>query len=161
MFTQDCFIRKNTKELREKLKTLGYKICICCDFKDANWLDTYSPTSSIHGVGYFDETDQFMNINTKEQALNFYLKNNKKSIDCGTNEELFLAIAALRDDSDYMQWFVTETNASWSDQGSYKPKGTFLLCTCKDRYNGQEIEFCNSIIPSHKASLEELIEHFK
>ena len=38
-------------------------------------------------------------------------------IDCVTNEDLFLALAALRDDSDYMQYFI----AAESD----KP----MLCT--------------------------------
>ena len=33
---------------------------------------------------------------------------NSKIIDCGTNEELFIAIAALRDNSDKYQYFVTE-----------------------------------------------------
>ncbi len=28
------------------------------------------------------------------------------SVDCGTNEDLFLAIAALRDDTDKYQWFT-------------------------------------------------------
>ena len=32
-------------------------------------------------------------------------------IDCGTNEELFLAIAALRDDTDKLQWFISPEGA--------------------------------------------------
>ena len=38
---QVAFIRKNTSELRKKLSELGCKICPCCYFKDAEWLEVY------------------------------------------------------------------------------------------------------------------------
>ena len=66
----------------------------------------------------------------------------ENSIDCGTNEELFLAIAALRDDSDNLQWF-TDGNGYWQ------------LCIGKFRYPNLAYE------KVHKATVEELIEHFK
>lgn len=61
-------------------------------------------------------------------------------IDCGTNEELFLAIAALRDDTDKLQWFIS-------------PEGAWV-------YNKD----CDSILEVfklHKATVNELIEYFK
>ena len=66
-------------------------------------------------------------------------------------EELFKAIAALRDDSDYMQWFVTEEEEHWVNQVIYKPKGSFELCLV-DKY-----PFKNA----HKATVKELIKYFK
>lgn len=69
------------------------------------------------------------------------------SIDCGTNEELFLAIVALRDDTDKKQWF-TDGNL-WFKCGDEMCDETIKYYL--NRYN-REI---------HKASVEELIEHFK
>lgn len=88
-FTTPCFIRNNTPELRKKLEELGYK-------KDCH-LPVDIDSSSI---GVCTEEDGTFNSIT-DSAFPFLDK-----IDCGTNEPLFLAIAALRDDSDYMQWFV-------------------------------------------------------
>ena len=75
-------------------------------------------------------------------------------IDCKTNEDLFLAIAAFRDDSDYMQWFVCNEDHLTHQMNEYKI-GDFQLC--KDNKS-----FLNKILPSwHKATVSELIEHFK
>ena len=59
-------------------------------------------------------------------------------IDCGTNEELFLALAALRNDTDKYQWFTDGD----------------LWFKCGD-------EVCNEGRKIHKATVDELIEHFK
>lgn len=65
--------------------------------------------------------------------------------DCGTNEELFLALAALRDDSDYMQWFTN--GEKWIQN---KQNDIEII-----RYGvGNPINF-------HKATVKEIIEHFK
>lgn len=61
-------------------------------------------------------------------------------IDCGENIYLFLAIAALRDDTNYKQWF-TDGNI-WELNNDNLPSRYMQL-------NG------------HKATVEELIEHFK
>lgn len=75
-------------------------------------------------------------------------------IDCGTNEELFLALAALQDDSDENQWFVYPNENNW-----FK---------CYDN-NIEEVRnepsirmSCQSawFYKSHKATVQELIEHF-
>lgn len=61
-------------------------------------------------------------------------------IDCGTNEELFLALAALRDDTDKFQWFIS-------------PEGIWA-------YNKNNDSI--SVSPKwRKATVYELIEHFK
>lgn len=75
----------------------------------------------------------------------FSLKKIDSFIDCGTNEELFLAIAALRDDTDENQWFTDGYH--WE--------------ICPD-----EVAYINAWIDKygfspHKAIVEELIAHFK
>lgn len=96
-----CFIRKNTPELRIKLKELGYYICPCALFKDAVWLYTshfsklLHNTPSIHGIGYV--TEDLTGRKTIQGELDLFLYENEKSenplIDCGEDEEMFLKIA--------------------------------------------------------------------
>ena len=107
-FTTRCFIRKNSKELQEKLADIGYSICQCANFANSEWLNTLPINGTVHGKGYFDEEMEFPDW-TVEKELRRFVSENPKYIDCGTNEELFLAIAALRDDSDKNQYFP------WSD----------------------------------------------
>lgn len=76
-----------------------------------------------------------------------------KFVDCGTNEELFLAIAALRDDTDNNQLF---TNGK-GDWGIYRD-GSDGGLSGMDFY-GMPNDFNLSYY--HKATVNELIEHFK
>ena len=76
------------------------------------------------------------------------------SIDCGTNEELFLAIAALRDDTDENQWFIMDVEI-YVDI----PKGTWFQST--DCNGGRCIGIQIEVLYCHKATVDELIEHFK
>lgn len=85
-----------------------------------------------------------------------------KFIDCGTNEELFLSIAALRDDINENQWFIADSPLSVSyndvvgnDHYFIEPKSSVFLW---------DINWMHATIISgnfHKATVEELIEHFK
>lgn len=134
-FTTPCFIRKNTPELRENLKAFGYIDCSTVD-------DRYTAifVDAEHGEFF---TEYLSNITEDELA-----------IDCYENDNLFLAIAALRDDTDRGQFFVTEARlGSINYPDSIIEKGSFIIC-CTDKWDSVDI-------PSHKASVLELIEHFK
>lgn len=132
-FTTPCFILKNTLQLREKLEGLGYRIgnkyCI-----DNNFLAT--DNNEMFGI-----EEPYL-----PEECNGY-------IHCGFNEELFLAIAALRDDTNYMQWFVCTSDYKESDGKEWKV-GDFDLNTCPD-------DFDNILPHWRKATVNELIEHFK
>lgn len=149
MFTTKCFIRKNTPELRDKLEKLGYRICICCKFKDNIWLNNYINDElnryEIHGLGDYSTED------SQEEALNIYLDENSKrkipAIDCGDNEELFLALAALRDDKPDYQWFVWD-----DDEVAYNKFKQYIPNEPWEEWWWFEV---------HKATVEELINHFK
>lgn len=143
-FTTPCFIRKNNSELRNKLKELGY---YCNPY--LGWNNLYT---SIFGVRSVYSMRDDINVLSKEIDI----------IDCGTNEELFLAIAALRDDSNYMQWFITDSPLSVSYDDSIgndhyftEPKGSMFFWD--ENWNHATI-ISGSY---HKATVEELINHFK
>lgn len=126
-FTTPCLIYKNTLKLQGKLKILGYvehptmmNVDISSQFLICN-------RGFFAGIplGYKEEIDN--------------------AIDCETNENLFLAISALRDDTDKNQWFTDGYH--WE--------------ICPD-----EVAYINAWINKyesspHKATVEELIEHFK
>lgn len=130
-FTTPCFIRKSTYKLRKKLDELGYRL-FGAELNEDLCIFT-SPEYGLYNIEFFnniphpDETD---------------------SVDCGTNEELFLAIAALRDDTDKYQWF-TDGN-KWILCPAIKLSAYMV-------YNDIDV----NIDTVHKATVNELIEHFK
>ena len=144
-FTTPCFIRKNTANIRNRLKELGY---YCNPY--LGWNNLYTSIFGPTSVYSLDDDD----INGLKEIYDF--------IDCGTNEELFLAIAALRDDSNYMQWFIADSILSVSYDDSIgndhyftEPKGIMFFW---------DENWDNATIISgryHKATVNELIEHFK
>ena len=79
-FTTPCFIRKNTDNIRNRLKELGY---YCNPY--LGWHNLCTCMFGIISVYSWRDDD----INA--------LKEIDVLVDCGANEELFLAIAALRD----------------------------------------------------------------
>ena len=122
-FTQPCFIRKNTKELRDKLLALGYTLYPSC-YNECT--DTHLIANIPNGYVYSWKQDDYPCM----------------SIDCGTNEELFLAIAALRDDNiDNHQWFTDG-------------KGYWQQCVGSFRYPSLAHK------KLHKATVQELVEYF-
>lgn len=149
-FTTPCFIRKNTQELRNKLIELGYKSSRVIDDNEelclATGLNKYTHITNE----MFDSKDPHITWNCAGR------------IDCGTNEDLFLALAALRNDTNNNQWFIAESSLSVSfddaignDHYFVEPKGRFFFWG---------IEYQNSTIilgNFRKATVDELIEHFK
>ena len=152
-FTTRCFIRKNSKELQEKLADIGYSICRCVNFTNAEWLNTLPINGTVHGKGYFDEEMEFHDW-TVEKELNRFVIGNPKYVDCGENEELFLAIAALRNDSDIYQWFIMDIEAYLNIH-----VGDWFIAT--DRIGGKHVGTQIEQLYCHKATVEELINHFK
>ena len=128
-FTTPAFIRKNTPELRKRLEELGYYLHPeCIDDDRGNYLFVNREYYLNRPLGYSEELS--------------------RSIDCGTNESLFLALASLRNDSDIHQWFTDGEKWVISDIHS--------LLELKEYF--QLIKFDYS--KTHKATAEELIKHF-
>lgn len=99
-FTTPCFIRKNTPELCKKLEELGYKRNHYFDEESFNDEDVglqCNPLDCDNNIITGEYTDLYC---LDEEELK------DCGIDCNTNEQLFLAIAALRDSSDIHQLFT-------------------------------------------------------
>ena len=82
MITQSCFIRKNTPELRQKLEGLGYKPY----FVDINAEDDNDGIIVNRNEGFFSDCWN----STWEMFPAF------DTIDCGTDEQLFLDLVTPR-----------------------------------------------------------------
>ena len=139
-FIQPCFIRKNTPELRRKLEELGY-IPPSRILYDENFAIGTIHRNNVGEYIVFKIDDDFERVIAPSYPY----------IDCGTNEDLFLALAALRDDKPDYQWFLWEHN-----DGEYHP---------------EENDSWRQYIPGEhweewwwfeirKATAEELIEYF-
>lgn len=139
MFTTHCFIRKNTPELRNKLQDMGYKQNIY-DKNEYPWL----------AVNH----NMFISVSKGFERLPEF------NIDCGENEDLFFAIAALRDDTDKYQWFYS---TGWTNFEGNPLPDKWVFC---DQDTLEHFAWVNNSPNSYKtgwkkATVEELIEYFK
>ena len=114
MFINECFIRKNTEQLIFNLYKLGYEYYrpfligrfknICTNF--VKKIDFDRNESDRYVIDAFDDG---------------YISHfNKIMIDCGTNEELFLAIAALRDDDISLNDKINEINKKYGTKIEFR-----------------------------------------
>jgi hypothetical protein len=125
-FTTSIFIYKNTPELRQYLDKIGY---------------TYGGKASK-----FDQPYLYCSLD-KYFECNSFPARYHRIVDCGENENLFLALAALRDDKPDYQWFV------WNDVNDEGER-------FKQYIPGEEWEEW-WWFEVHKATVEEIIEYFK
>ena len=151
-FTTPAFIRKNTPKLRKKLEELGYNHPTDV-IEDERFCIATSPIRCNYHIiikAIFDDTNPH------------YTWNCAGRIDCGSNEDLFLALAALRDDTNENQWYIVDSPLSVSyddavgnDHYFTEPKGSVFFW---------DINWMHATIilgNYHKATVEELIEYFK
>ena len=143
-FIQPCFIKKNNSQLRLALHNLGYENAR--NDTVGNCIATTTTTQHYNTISqyYVDSNDP--RITWKENR-----------IDCETNEELFLALAALRNDTNENQWFIAQ-RTMWDENYNgeitvYYEENEWLMW---DYYSFMED------MPSdfRKATVEEIIEHF-
>lgn len=142
MFTSKCFIRKNTPELISKLIDLGYVKA----FFDEEYAE-----GEVYGLILNNGDIEPLEHGIQEMELMFTYN----FVDCGDNEELFIALAALRDDTDKNQRFVLHSHiGSINYPDSCIPAGSLMIC---DNETWDEVE----LVDAHKATVKELIEFFK
>lgn len=134
-FIQPCYIRKNTSYLIKKLEELGY-ISHIFNNNDANNI-------------YVDKLGTYISVD---------IENHPSYIDCETNEELFLALAALRNDTNENQWFIAQ-RTMWDENYNgeitvYYEENEWLMWDYYSFMEDMSSDF-------RKATKEEIIEHFK
>lgn len=143
MFIQPCFIRKNTPEIRQKLEELGYKP----SYPIFQYPEVFKHIAACNFFG-----SKYYGVSDDEVSHHGEIKDaikNRGMIDCGDNEELFIALASMTDDeyglSDY--YIVTDN--------------------CNPRYAKGSIHRAlpiSSVIHPNcyrKATVEEIIKYFK
>lgn len=123
-FQHSAFI-ENTPEAREWLRSIDYTITLAVI---ENEPIIFTTTKGL-GAGYINVSDVI-----------------KYGIDCRSNLPLFKAITAMRDDSDYMQWFISES-FDW-----------FLNISLE--FEGYLNHESGDVEAATKATLSELIERF-
>ena len=140
MFITNCFIRKNTPELRGKLKKMGYYVCHCTG--GATAVSLMALLGEVHAV-CAEELDIFADE----------VKSGKcKLIYCGDNEQLFIALAAMRDDTDKDQLFTNGIDWAWFSDDTEKGG----LAGFEYHYLPRDIN-----TPLHKAAKEEIMNYFQ
>lgn len=140
MFEQSCFIRKNNFQLRLALHNLGYE-------NSRN--DTVGNCiATIATTKHYNTIPQYY-VDSNDPRITW------KGVDCGTNEELFIAIASLRNDSDKNQWFICQEEYISTHTMELVKAGTWQMNTQYDKltYSLKHLW--------RKASVQELIEHFE
>lgn len=135
MKSYSCYIELNSKFLREKLEMLGYKY-------------GGSDKQSIGTSALYCNDGKYYEIYQSKPSRSHLI------YDCGTNEVLFLAIAALNNKTDKHQWFICQReyithNMKVINIGDWQLNTQFDKLTC-----GLKLNWI-------KATIKELIEHFK
>ncbi|MCE9246588.1 hypothetical protein [Bacteroides thetaiotaomicron] len=145
-FTTPCFIRKNTTNIRNGLKEIGYH---CNPY--LGWNNLYTSVFGFASVYSMEDND----INVISEKID-------NIIDCGTNESLFLAIAALRDDTDKNQWFIADSPLSVSYDDVIGNDHYFVMDEGSVFFWNINWMHTTIILGNfHKATVNELIEYFK
>lgn len=129
-FTTPCFIRHATRELGDKLYALGHRSGTILF-----WMPNTLLCASYEEYRCFD--DEWGNADNLIS---------KGFIDCGHNEGLFLALAAMNDSNDYMQWLMLDDGDLWQCK-FMRAEDSKLLAFSECSYR--------------KATAEEIIKYFK
>lgn len=136
-FIQPCFLRKSGKDnfpLIVQISRLGYE-----------------PMYKL-----YRNNIEGSNIVLENQTWHCTDSDNKPwCIDCGDNEEMFLALAALQDDTDKHQWFICKEEYISTHTMDFVKVGTWQLNTQYDK-----LTYSLNLL-WRKATAEEIVEHFK
>lgn len=137
-FTECCVIRKSNPSLWRQLMGLGIRQNRC--------VPKLEERTMANQMCVVVEKGTFFTMK-QENVLDCVY-------DCGTNIDLFLALAVLRDDTDIHQWFIYD-NRDWNDK---QPMRGWHLC--KQDSIMDDMAFNNMYQDCEKATRLEIIAHF-
>lgn len=151
MFLQPCIIRKNSKKLRRQLECMGYKndggnlsndnvspYLVCCP--------NIQHDNLLRGDGFYISKGP-----TICQGIKYEYTPPEGYIDCDKNEEMFLGLAALRDDTDKYQWFAHKNGSFWWKSELDDFTQDFNECNGDRELHASDY---------HKASAKEIVDFF-
>ena len=136
MFTQSCYIKKNTLELRNKLEELGYEY----GGKDTS----YGEPKALYC--HYDKYYECVQKPTRDHSI----------VNCEDNEELFIAIASLTNKTDKEQWFIYDS----MDCKVEELRDRFWF-KCEEDKVEDHMFYDAMFLNCKKATVKELIEHFE
>lgn len=142
-FKHACFIQGCSHDLyriSEELEKIGYKRGL------EDYFDDYSDCSPIYLIAKTDGTYHYAG------TLSLYGHDWGRA--CQTNERLFLAIAAMRNDSDKHQWFICKEEFISTHTLDIVKKDTWQK-SIHDKLSYSQKRLWK------KATVKELINHFK
>lgn len=86
--TKTIYLSNNNEEIREKLKNLGFSLCICTEFEDNPWLYFNGMSTDIHGagVGHNAESNPLPLKKLKEEIISV-AKQGEKVIICNSVDD--------------------------------------------------------------------------
>ena len=145
-YIQPCII-KNTPERRAKLELLG----VIYD-------GYYGQNNDFIVVDYGPYNNKYDTVNTLPSNVSYHTYDGYKTfdyMDCGDNEDLFFALATLRDDTDINQWFIYN-----SMDCIIEKLRTIDWFVCDENRIEDFACYDSSYLNCHKATVEEIIEHF-
>ncbi len=138
-FLTPCFVRVENpaerKELIEWLKSIDRQ-------RVPHSKRDRAPIFTAYANGRYEQNNSHHHWPTQAVANGF--------IDCGTNVELFKALAAMNDNNDREQWFIDRVGGD----DEYDPQGDYGWYLCKDDKLRCAVD-CYS-----KATAAEIIKHF-
>lgn len=153
-FTTPCFILKDTPHLRAELEKLGYEYAV---YPDTMQLKTCphcgGPLNTTilraGGSKAYEANSTYTTYShtIKAKWANIFSQSSfLYAINCEDNEEMFLALAALRDDSDIYQLFRVNNS---------EPR----MCLCDSRFDMWP-DFATSEPGPRKLTAKEIVAYF-
>ena len=133
-FKYSAFI-ENTPEMREWLKSIGWKEKYVQD--DSDIIVCASNTGMFSAI--------------VKETQNWFESYSIECVDCRDNPDLFKAVTAIREDSDYMQWFYIE---------GLNDKEDWVISE-NDKFDWESDKLPFEVYAYSKCDLSELQEYFK
>lgn len=144
-FKYPIFVKNTSDFLVQKLEQLGYTT----DTKKSEYTDCIM-TSAITQTYLYMNSECFYDYNPHSTW------NCAGRVNCENNIKLALALAAVNDENDYMQWFTNGTD--WKLNMSQKWDNNTDIYSYE---NNIELYWEFDSNTYHKATKEEIINHFK
>lgn len=121
MFHRDAIIMKDSIELRGILADMGYKMTLKSSDKYAALLTT---KKAVIGLPLKDEYKD-----GTAWTLDGFITGNPQILNCGDNQDLFIAISALSDNHPQLyRWMINVSTKDWvqvTNENIRRVKGTY------------------------------------